>query len=278
MNKNLLLILAAMSRLLFSTSTFAQEDDESCVEPDKKTMKLIKEAENTKNDKRERIMAYTEAVKAVPDNAYIYYSYACYNYKLAEEVQYNFDNGRTNFKTLSNAYMAAVNAYKKSIEFCPEFHSDSYYKIGYIYRLLGDKGQSMDYFNKFLAFESDDPSAYGPDYSKNKKDLEDLLPEIEFYEKFFANEMPYEPFIVKNVSTADKQEYLPMISPDNDLIFYTRKGKVADGGVMSTVVEEFTMSIRKNTKSDFDGGSALRAPFNVPNYKNYGGVSISLDN
>ncbi len=278
MNKILLLTLAGFSSLLFTAAAFAQEDDESCVEPDKKTMKLLKTAENPKTPKMDRIMAYTDAVKAVPDNAYIYFSYANYNYKLAEEVQYKFDEGRTNFKALSNAYMAAANAYKKSIGFCPEFHSDSYFKIGYIYRLLGDKEQSMDYWNKFLAFKSDDPNAYGSDYSKNKKDIEELLPEIEFFEAFYKNKVPYEPVKVNNVSTTDKQEYLPMISPDNDLIFYTRKGKVADGGVRSAVVEEFTMSTRKNTKSPFDGGLALRAPFNTPQYKNYGGVSMSLDN
>ncbi|MFT4602301.1 MAG: outer membrane protein OmpA-like peptidoglycan-associated protein, partial [Arenicella sp.] len=105
-----------------------------------------------------------------------------------------------------------------------------------------------------------------------------LLPEIEFFEKFYANTVPYEPTKVLNVSTSDKQEYLPMISPDNDLIFYTRKGKVADGGVMSAVIEAFTMSVRPNTKSDFDGGTALRAPFNTPQHNNYGGVSMSLDN
>ncbi|MEO9531480.1 MAG: OmpA family protein [Crocinitomicaceae bacterium] len=278
MNTKLLSTLAVLTAILFNSTIYAQdEEDESCVEPSKSVMKLLKVAENPKNEKMERIKAYTDAVKAVPDNAYVYFSFANYNYKLAEEVQYRFDEGKANFKTLSNAYMAAVNAYKKSIEFCPEFHSDSYYKIGYIYRLLGDKGQSMVYFNKFLSFKSDDPNAYGPNYAKNKKDLEEILPEIEFFDQFFNTPVPYEPVKVANVSSS-KEEYLPMISPDNELLFYTRKGKQSDGGIQSLVVEEFTMSERPKAKGEFSGGEPLRAPFNTPAYKNYGGVSMSLDN
>ena len=120
------LLLTATTLFTFNlSSSLAQEDDESCVEPDKKVMKLLKTAESLKNDKMERIKAYTDAVKLAPDNAYVYYSYATFNFRKAEEVQYQFDEGRANMKQLTNAYTAAANAYKKSIQYCPEFHSDS---------------------------------------------------------------------------------------------------------------------------------------------------------
>ncbi len=255
------------------------EEDESCVEPDdKKVMKLIREAESTKNDSRERSMSYTEAIKLAPDNAYLYFSFAKFNYQRAENVQAQFDEGRANFTQLKKAYEGAANTYKKVIEYCPSFHSDAYYKLGYIYYLLGDKGQAAPYFKQFLDFNERDPNKYSEAYGKNKNDVEQILPEMEFFDKFYSNPVPYNPQKVENVSSG-KDEYLPMISPDNELIFFTRKGKSdAPGGIVANVIEAFTMSERANVKSDFSGGSPLRAPFNTPMYANYGGVSLSLDN
>ncbi len=268
--------------ILFSTqfNTFAQdEEDESCAEPeDKKTVKLLKEAESTKNDKRERSQFYTEAIKLAPDNAFIYYSFAQFNYKQAENVQAQFDAGRTNFNKLRTAYLGAAKTYQKVIEYCPDFHSDAYYKIGYINYLLGDQAEAVKYFNQFLNFDSKDPEKYSDAYSKNKADIQEILPEIQFYEEFFAKKVPYNPVEVINVSSM-KDEYLPMISPDNELIFFTRKGKSDDpGGVVKAVIESFTMSQRSSVKTDFDGGKPLKKPFNTFDYSNYGGVSLSLDN
>lgn len=272
------LLLTTTSLFLFNFSiTFSQEDDESCVEPDKKVMKLLKVAESTKSDKIERIKAYTDAVKLAPDNAFVYFSYANFNFRKAEEVQYQFDEGRANMKQLTNAYTAAANAYKKSIEYCPEFHSDSYYKLGFISYLLGDKGTAANYFKQFLDFKSTDPNAFADDYGKNKKEVEEILPEMEFFDKFFNSPVPYSPEKVVNVSSG-KDEYLPMISPDNELIFYSRKGADTDKGIVSNIIEQFTMSARPKPHGDFDQGTALRAPFNTSQFSNYGGVSMSLDN
>ena len=277
MNTKLLSTFLAVSAMLLSQLTSAQdEEDESCVEPSKSVMKLLKVAESPKNEKMERIKAYTDAVKAVPDNAYVYFSYANYNFQLAEQVQYKFDEGKANMNQLTSAYKGAATAYKKVIEFCPEFHSDPYYKIGFINYLLGDKGQAAKYFKSFLDFKSNDPGTFGENYAKNKKEVEEILPEMEFFDKFFNNPVPYEPVKVANVSTS-KEEYLPMISPDNELLFYTRKGKQADGGIQSIVVEEFTMSERPKAKGAFTSGEPLQAPFNTPAYKNNGGVSLSLE-
>ena len=38
------------------------------LEPDKKAMKLVKEAENVKNARMDRIKAYTDAIALAPDN------------------------------------------------------------------------------------------------------------------------------------------------------------------------------------------------------------------
>ncbi len=263
----------------FQPSVFAQvEEDESCAEPeDKKVMKLISAAESVNNERSERTLAYTQAIDLAPENAYVYYSFAVYNFEQAEIVQTKFDRGAANFDQLKAAYMGAVKAYKKVIEFCPDFHSDAYYKLGYIYYLLGDSPEAAGYFKSFLDFSSNDPAKYAATYSQNKKDVEEILPEIAFYEKFYANPVPYNSVRIENVSSS-KDEFLPMISPDNELIFYTRRGNNDDRGIVEAVIETFSMSQRANLNAPFNSGEALRAPFNTPAYTNYGGVSLSLDN
>lgn len=261
-------------------NAFSQEiEDEGCAEPeDKKAMKLLGEAESTKNDKSERSQYYTEVIEMVPENAFIYYSFATFNFQHAQNMQAKFDQGRLNFEQLKSSYMGAANAYKKVAEYCPDFHSDVYYKLGYIFYLLGDKPQAGKYFKQFVDFESKDPDKFSDSYSKNKADVLEILPEMEFFDKFYSNPVPYEPHEVRNVSSG-KDEYLPMISPDNELIFYTRKGKSDNpGGVVRQVIESFTMSERPDVNSDFNGGAPLRSPFNTPMFDNYGGVSLSLDN
>ena len=269
------IILLALTIFL---SNYSQGQDEACEEPGKNVMKLLKTAQSEKKERMERIKAFTDAIDLAPENAYVHFQFAEYNWENALRVHDLFDNGRANYKQLYNAYESAAKSYKRVVELCPEFHADAYYKLGTAYYTLGDKGQSAMYFKQFTEFSSKDPNAYASDHSKKKKDVEEILPEMEFFDKFFNNPVPYEPKKVANVSTGDKDEYLPMISPDNELIFYTRKGKQGMGGVNPTLIEMFTLSQRPGHSGDFDGGKALRAPFNTPKYTNYGGVSLSLDN
>ena len=277
MNRILPLSALVLPILLFSSISFSQDIDEACQEPDKKVMKLLKTAESEKTEKMERIKAYTDAVALAPESAYVYFSFANYNYENAIFVQDQFELGRANYKQLAQAYETAAKTYKKVIELCPNFHSDVYYKLGTIYYTLSDKGQAAKYFKGFIEFSERDPNKYAETYSKNKKDVEEILPEMEFFDKFFNSPVPYAPVKVENISSG-KDEYLPMISPDNELMFFTRKGKLEDGGIVSNVIEEFTLSQRPGPEGEFNSGLALRTPFNTAKYANYGGVSMSLDN
>ena len=262
------------------SNVYAQDDevDESCDEPGKKVMKLIDNAENDKYSEMEQTKFYTDALEMAPENAFVYYSFANFNYDRAQRIADNYSQGRANYAQLSKAYEGAATTYKNVIQYCPGFHSDPYYKLGLIYYTLGDKGQAAKYFKEFLAFDEKDPNAYGPDYNMNKKDVEAILPEMEWFDQFYNNPVPFIATQVKNVSSP-KDEYLPMISPDNELIFYTRKGKSDNpSGIINPVVEMFSVSLRKSIKEDFNSGHPLEAPFNTGEFSNYGGVSLSLDN
>jgi outer membrane protein OmpA-like peptidoglycan-associated protein/tetratricopeptide (TPR) repeat protein len=259
-------------------SSFAQDEpNEACFEPDKKTMKVLGQAESEKYTRMERLQFYTTAVEMAPGNSWVYFSFAQFNFSHAETVQDAYDNGRANFVQLKQAYEGAAKTYKEVIFYCPEFNADAYYKLGFIYYLLNEKGEAAKYFKAFLAFKSDDVSRYGEQYAEHKREVEEILPEMEFYDKFYNNLVQFNPVPVTNVSSK-KDEYLPMVSPDNELIFYTRKGDDGSRGVTSVVIEEFTVSLRPDIDGDFDGGEAMRAPFNTTKYMNYGGVTLSLDN
>jgi hypothetical protein len=68
-----------------------------------------------------------------------------------------------------------------------------------------------------------------------------------------------------------------MLSPDNELLFFTRVSKVkAKGDIVSRDVEELTEARRPDVKTEFNGGRALPEPFNLGD--SYGGVTISVNN
>jgi len=96
------------------------------------------------------------------------------------------------------------------------------------------------------------------------------------YADFYKDRRPFEPKLLTGVSTKD-DEYLPMFSPDNELLFFTRSSRrQAKGDFVSVQVEELVESRRADTKQDFGAGAALPEPFNQGD--NYGGVTVSLNN
>jgi Tfp pilus assembly protein PilF len=63
--------------LCTSVSALSQVEDESCLPPKKKVLKLIDEAKNS--DPREASMLFKEAIEADEDNAKAYYEIAMYD-------------------------------------------------------------------------------------------------------------------------------------------------------------------------------------------------------
>jgi outer membrane protein OmpA-like peptidoglycan-associated protein len=138
--------------------------------------------------------------------------------------------------------------------------------------------EASKWFNAFTAFKSDDVSKYPEDYDKKLKDVTAVLAEMTEQKTVLESTVPFEPQIVENVSSK-YDEYFPMISPDNEFIFYTRKSdKTALGDIATKMIEEFTVSQRESILASFDNGMALPLPFNDGTFKNYGSATLSLDN
>jgi hypothetical protein len=100
---------------------------------------------------------------------------------------------------------------------------------------------------------------------------------LRFAQEAKANPVPYNVARVNGVSTK-QDEYFPMLSPDNSLLFFTRKAdKTNLGDISGYVQEEFTVAENQNY-AQFNSGRPLPKPFNDGQFSNYGAASLSADN
>ncbi|MDC1024842.1 OmpA family protein [Flavobacteriales bacterium] len=101
-----------------------------------------------------------------------------------------------------------------------------------------------------------------------------FLPKAQQLADIISNPVPFNPLIIEGVST-EYDEYLPAISPDQELIFFTRRYlKKGIDIITPTFQEEFISSKIENDV--FSIGQPLSYPFNIED--NEGGACISIDN
>lgn len=152
---------------------------------------------------------------------------------------------------------------------CPDYKADVQYFLGVILIENGKKKQGEELIEKFLQNPERDRG-----YDKEAKLA---LEESRLVAKLLANPVPFDPKPVKMVSTK-ADEYLAIISPDQELCFFTRRSvkrnKYGGPTEKAREVEEFTLA--HDLGNGFDEGEALPSPFNQ-NY-NEGGPTITADN
>ena len=259
--KNTILLFFCLTTVEFSGTLLAQEECE--YEASDKVAKLLEKAEDKKKydaDKRKEF--YLDALEE-DENC----------------LPCLMEMGSNSFKSSKHSgssFNESERLLEKLIEVCSEYHSEPYYFLGAINYANHKYEKALTYFNKFLHFPDDDPSKFEKNYEKLYEEVEGAMPFVEFYKEFYSDEIDIKPRVVTGVSSTG-DEYLPMISPDNELMFYTRKySKKAKGDYVAKLVEEFTMSRREDINADFDEGDPLPAPFNFGD--NYGGSTISINN
>jgi outer membrane protein OmpA-like peptidoglycan-associated protein/Tol biopolymer transport system component len=259
----------------FTTIFYAQEnvdENENCEKPNKKASKLIdKGLKNT--DYNKRLAAIGEAIKIQPENASLYSIYATEIYKEGNRLiksEFTPDRGLKTLKTSRQAYI-------KVLKCCPNFSAEAVNRIISISLQNNELEVAIEWMNKYIESENNFISS-DSNYDNNKAKYESIIKEIEEEKAFYENQVPFNPKLVKNVSSGN-DEYFPMISPDNEMIFYTRKlDKRTLGDIKGKIVEEFTFSSRTSAFSDFTNGEAFKPPFNDNTFSNYGAATMSVDN
>ncbi len=177
---------------------------------------------------------------------------------------------------LGDLYVKMVQMHKaeplwaKVLEVCPDYKPELYYFLGAIY-LENEKRQlAIQQFDSFLKHPERD-RGYDKEVKAAKR-------EAELLERLLGNPVDFNPKPVRGIST-QQDEYLGVISPDQQLMFFTRRVKKVnrrDGPAARTrLVEEFSLAERLPS-GDFSEGAALPGPFNQQ--YNEGGPSITADN
>lgn len=254
------------------TSThWAQENP--CRTDDKKFRKILTEAAAA-NDFNSQASQFGDLIRKYPDQAesYFYFAQICYQQAIFKlKADPNSSEGEKLLKQ-------SILLYQSTIQKCPSFHSDCYYYSGKVLYNYGEDDKAMVCMEKFLVFDSINPNGLSEKYQSQRQEIKSIVDDMKFQKELIENPVAFIPKRVGGVSS-ELDEYFPMISPDNDLLFYTRKvDRTNLGDIATNVKEEFTISERANSDLIYSIGSPLPQPFNNGSFYNYGTASLSVDN
>ncbi|MBO74506.1 MAG: hypothetical protein CMD33_04450 [Flavobacteriales bacterium] len=253
--------------LLFATAPKASaqwdEEEEACSSMlQSKTLKLYEKGINgSKYDRSERV-AFLEEAHERDDQCM-----ACL-----------FEWGRLEFNAIKRSrgsFHPAQQPLLQLINACPFFRAEAWYMLGAMAYADRDYKAAQSYFDEYLRFPPASQEVLGKRRDRHVEEVKDVLPTIAFELEFHENEGNYHPASIPHVSTL-RDEFLPALSPDGSLLFFTRRERYkAKGDVVSTEREVFCAAERQ-IGEEFNAGLALESPFNSG--ARYGGASISIDN
>jgi len=161
--------------------------------------------------------------------------------------------------------------------FCPSYHADVFYYLSLIYYMEKNDCEAANYFEKFLLFPDDNLKKIAVNYKDQKQYVKASLEMSTYFCDFYNNPVPFNPYVLKDVCKADRNEVLPVISPDNELLYFTSEfDEHIKGDVMTHHEQIFSLSDREDIKDDFKKGISMPPPFNMG--PKYGGASLSINN
>lgn len=255
-SRQLLIILLVCGGMLFSTKLLHAQDD-ACEKP-----------ANSRADK-----AFEKAVRA-----YRQYDYSesiqLLNEVVVIEPEYtdaHFMLGLIYIDERRMNLIEASNHFKRVVELCPGYDVYAYYHLARI--AYGAK--EYEDASRYIGFFLEDV-----DLIRTDDDYNEAIA-IETYASFYAETLnkpvPFDPQPVPGISTAE-DEYLPIISPDNEVALFTRRLKIPsrrdDITPQGKFKERFMISSRWD--DTFGPGEFMPPPFNLND--NEGGATLTIDN
>jgi len=202
--------------------------------------------------------------------------------QLAENPRFQTEIGILQFKLAeqegTNNFDPALESFQKALQLCDKVNPQVYYYLGVIHYSREQYTDALRNFKQFLTFQTNEEDKA---HEAKLIDVENAIPVIEkelkqAKWKGATKDLP-KPKRLTKLST-ERSEYLPMLSPDNSRIYFTRKFMRANRGMATqTEVEEFSVGYRlPEDEMVFDMGIAMKPPFNQGG--NYGGVTLSSTN
>jgi len=247
-----------------NTAVYSQEGD-SCTVDNKKAVKLFNQGASELKSKNipEAAKLFKEAMDMEPDYAAPYYGMG----KIYMKKYSNPSNDRKNMLASVKRY------YRKVVQLCPSYDIECFYILGDIY--LGEENYDSAYYymNEFIK----DPDKIKKDAEYNHADS--VVNYTKTLKTLKTKTVPFNPIYVKNISSP-LDEYLPLISPDNELAFFTRRTKLPKSKDVTWSQEdkykEKFMYSERGDNGEFDAGTEMPSPFNTT--ENQGAATITVDN
>ncbi len=264
MRKHLFIQLLVFT--LISTSSFSQYMLDFCNNIESK--KLIKKYEKAidllvERRLNEAEIEFTEIIEIEPYFTEAWVAIAEINYSKYESAQ--------NRKSQEKHYEVYIKSLEQIVATCPSFQDyEINYKLGKIFFAEDKFDDSMKYLRTYIKHISKN--------SKYYSDAQSTLSYIEHFLNLTKNPVPFNPVIVKGIST-NNDEYLPIISPDGSMAFFTHAYMKKEIGSIygPKYTEEYTMAKSiDNSGTNFNEVEALPYPFNSG--KNQGASAITIDN
>ncbi len=165
----------------------------------------------------------------------------------------------------------AAECFRQVISLCPELDVYPYYYLGDMAYGREDYAEAVTMLKHFLA---------DVDKIKSDRDYDRALRMLRISEvchELISNPVPFNPSPVPGIST-NEDEYLPIITPDNEFAFFTRRITLPpnrdDLVPRSRQREMFFYS--RNENGRFGKGEPMPSPFNKR--ENEGGATLTADN
>lgn len=242
--------------IALSVNVFSQDD---CPKTESKQAKKIYEKAMDKISKgefQEGTTLLQEAVAEDPDYIEAWWILA--------EINMKYTN-----RTRKTAI--AQEAYEEVTKICPAFKNYyAYFYLGQIYFAAENWAKAHENFKAFLDADAENVKEVHYNEATKYCDLS------KFYNEIYSNKVQFDPKILADVSTAS-DEYLPIITPDNQYVYFTRRSaerQLSGYSREENRVERFSVSKFENGK--YGVGKPLEYPFNEQS--NEGGASLTINN
>jgi len=245
----------------FSLQIFAQ-NSECQTKVKKKATELYDRAEKITNIRpKDAVELLNQAIKVSPE--YIEAHFLCGETLFQMATKIENDTSQAN-SLLRNA----AEYFDKVSKICPKFNKyESTFYSGKCFYLLRNFEKSKEYFENFLS-KTDSTNQHFDETNA-------FIANISIYLQMFNNPVPYNPVPIDSVST-NLDEFLPLISSDGELIFFTRRFINKDNKSVEELFYAKKVNADDTLREIFSEGKKMPPPFNEG--KNQGGLTLTVDN
>jgi len=211
----------------------------------------------TSSTNKQAQKAYEQASKAISDKLY---DKAISELNQAVALDHNFLAAYQQLGDLyrkSGDFSNALNNYRKILTIDPEFHPLTYFGIAESELNTGDYANAIQHFNKYLTYPGLNP------LSRDK--INKYISDCTFSMEAIKRPVLFKPVNMGPTINTQEDEYLPVITADEEMIIFTRQANRN---------EDFYKSIKRNGK--WSAAEFLSKEINTTNF-NEGAQNISPD-